>query len=90
MSEKVARRLGYVYPHSPTAGGIAVDEPVLDGVVEDGGERVDELANRGRSERYDATAAGVADLSPRGQRLAQLVPLVAVRDRACVCNGAAG
>jgi len=41
---------------------------VLDGVVEDRGKRVDQLADRRRSERDDPPAAMIAEVRPRGDR----------------------
>ena len=48
--EERPRRLGHLDAHPPAARRVAFDVPVLDGLVEDRGQAVDELADRRRAE----------------------------------------
>ncbi|HEX3608076.1 MAG TPA: hypothetical protein VHU14_00180 [Solirubrobacterales bacterium] len=59
--------------HPLSAGGVVVDVPVLDRVVEDRGESTEHLADRRRPERHGAPPAPVADVGSGGERLAQLL-----------------
>ena len=73
--EEGASGLGDADPHALAAGGVAVDVAVLDGLVEDRGERVDELADRGGAERSEASSAAVAEVGAGGDRVAELACL---------------
>ena len=70
--EEGARGLGDPHAHALAARGVAVDELVLDRVVEDRGERVDQLADRGRRQRPQATPVAVAQVGAGGERVADL------------------
>jgi hypothetical protein len=68
-------RLRHAHAHALAARRVVVDVTVLDRVAQDRRERVDQLADRGCSERHGAPAATVADVGTGVERDAQLVRL---------------
>jgi hypothetical protein len=72
-------RLRHLHAHPPAFGRVAIDVAVFDGLVEHGGQAIDELADRGRTKRLLTASARITDhrtCGDRGPELGGLPQLV--------------